>query len=340
MSITLNFLQADNGDAFIFNCENDNDSFTIVVDSGPKISCNRIIPIIKQLPKIDLLILSHYDEDHIAGFIEYFKKYQDDDALKIKEYWCNCANQIEVDENNIINAYSNAKTFSDYLRKISEKNSHIKWIELIKAGHLYQNNFCDIEVIAPSEKALSLNRDKYLKSEYPSITCSRINDDLNNSLEDLSKRATPSSNQIVNNSSIAFIFKSKEKSYLMLGDVLPNDVYDYLVKQGYSKDCPLEVDFMKVSHHGSKYNISNKLLDIIKCNNYIISTNGGRGSAIHPDRETIAKILYHPQRKMDETIHLYFNYKLKELEKRNVILFNEGEIEKANCIIHEEELKL
>ena len=35
-----------------------------------------------------------------------------------------------------------------------------------------------------------------------------------------------------------------------------------------------------------------------------------------------------------------FNYKLKELEKRNVILFNEGEIEKANCIIHEEELKL
>lgn len=339
MSTTLNFLQADHGDAFIFECEKDEGSFVMVVDSGPKISKCKIVPIIKKLSKIDLLVLSHYDEDHIAGYIEYFKKNQDD-ALKIKEYWCNCASQIEVEQRTIISAYSNAKTFADYLRQILKGYSGIKWIELIKAGYRYKNEFVDIEVIAPSDAALTLNRNKYIESEYPAITNKRVNEDLEVSLKDLAKRPTPLSIQVVNNASIAFILRAEGKSYLMLGDAMSDDAVYYLISKGYSEIYPLEVDFVKVAHHGSRYNISNKLLDIIKCNSYIISTNGGRASAIHPDRETIAKLLYHPQRNMEETVHLYFNYKLNELQKHHAILFNDGEIEEANCVVHEEEFKL
>lgn len=339
MSTTLNILQANHGDAFIFECEKDGDSFVIVIDSGPKICKSKIVSIIQRLSKIDLLVLSHYDEDHISGYIEYFKKFQDD-ALKIKEYWCNCANQIEVEQKATISAYSNAKTFADCLRQMSKEYPDIKWIELIEAGHLYHNRFVDIEVLAPSDAALTLNRNKYIASEYPAITYSRVREDLKVPLKELAQRPTPHTTQIVNNASIAFILKSQEKSYLMLGDVMPDDVVNYLVSKGYSENYPLKVDFMKVSHHGSRYNTSNKLLEIIKCNNYIISTNGGRASTIHPDRETIAKLLYHPHRSMEETVHLYFNYKLDELQKHNAVLFNVGEIEAANCIIHEEELKL
>lgn len=339
MSITLNFLQADHGDAFIFECEKDGGSFVMVVDSGPKISKYKIVPIIKKLSKIDLLVLSHYDEDHIAGYIEYFKNNQDD-ALKIKEYWCNCASQIEVEQRTIISAYSNAKTFADYLRQILKGHSGIKWIELIKAGYRYKNEFVDIEVIAPSDAALTLNRNKYIESEYPAITNKRVNEDLEVSLRDLAKRPTLHSIQVVNNASIAFILRAEGKSYFMLGDTMSDDIVNYLIGKGYSEIYPLEVDFVKVAHHGSRYNISNKLLGIIKSNSYIISTNGGRASAIHPDRETIAKLLYHSQRNMEETVHLYFNYKLNELQKHHAILFNDGEIEEANCVVHEEEFKL
>lgn len=339
MSITLNFLQADHGDAFIFECKKDGELFVIVVDSGPRISQYKIVPIIKSLPKIDLLVLSHYDEDHIAGYIEYFRNYIDD-ALKIKEYWCNCANQIEVDQRTIISAYSNAKTFADYLRQILEEHSGTKWIELIKAGYRYTNEFVDVEVVAPSDVALTLNRNKYIESEYPAITNKRVNKDLEVSLKDLAKRPTLPSTQVVNNASIAFILRAEGKSYLMLGDVMSDDVVNYLISKDYNENCPLEVDFVKVAHHGSRYNMSNKLLDMIKCNNYIISTNGGRASTIHPDRETMAKLLYHPKRSMDETVHLYFNYKLNELKKHRAILFNDGEIEEANCVVHEEEFIL
>ena len=338
MSATLKVLKARHGDAFIFECVKDEGLFCMVVDSGPRLSSKDIVPLIKELPQIDLLVLTHYDEDHISGFIDYFKQYPKD-ALKVKEYWCNCANQIEVDSRTTVSAYDNAKSFADSLRDIQKEHQGVRWIELIKAGHRLHNDFVDIEVIAPSERALKHNRNCYVAEQYPAISYQNMQDDLNVPLEKLALRETSSKAQVVNNASIAFILRCERKSYLMLGDVMANDVYTYLTNKGYSEDNPLVVDYVKVSHHGSKNNITNKLLDVIKCNRLIITTNGGMGNAFHPDRETIAKILYHPRREMDETVHLFFNYTLREIGKRT-ILFNEGETVKANCIVHENEMEL
>ena len=119
----------------------------MVVDSGPRLCVKEIVPIIRQLPQIDLLILTHYDEDHITGFIEYFKQYPDD-VHKIKEYWCNCASQIEVNQGSTISAYDNAKNFADCLRLVLKNRKEIKWVELIKAGSYYHNDLVEIEVIA------------------------------------------------------------------------------------------------------------------------------------------------------------------------------------------------
>jgi len=338
MGAVLRMLKARHGDAFVFECNKDGRSFVMVVDSGPKLSIKDVVPIIKQLAQIDLLVLTHYDEDHITGFIEYFKQYPED-ALKIKEYWCNCANDIEVNQGVTISAYDNAKSFADCLRTILKEHKEVRWVDLIKAGQEYHNDFVDIEVVAPSETAIILNREHYIAEQYPAISYQNMKDDLAIPLEDLAKRETPTSSQIVNNSSIAFILRSEGKSYLMLGDVMADDICDYLIERNYSEEKPLQVDYVKVSHHGSKYNITNKLLGLIKCNKYIISTNGGTGQAYHPDRETIAKILYHPRRDMNETIHLHFNYTLDEIGKRTVI-FNEGETDEANCIVHENDFEL
>lgn len=338
MSTVLKILKARYGDAFILECRKDEKAFVMMIDSGPKLCVKDIVPIIKDLPQIDLLVLTHYDEDHITGFIEYFKQYPDD-ALKIKEYWCNCASKIEVEQRTSISAYENAKSFADCLRDILKGHQDVKWIELIKAEHTYKNDLVDIEVIAPSEDALQKNREKYIEEQYPAISCQSMKNDLCVSLEELAKRDTPKNTQVVNNASIAFIVRTEERSYLMLGDVMADDVCEYLVDKGYNEEKPLIVDFVKVSHHGSKYNISNKLLNIIRCDRYIISTNGGFGNAYHPDREAIAKILYHPKRNMNNTVHLYFNYSMEEIGKR-MTLFNEGETKNANCEIHENELEL
>ena len=76
-------------------------------------------------------------------------------------------------------------------------------------------------------------------------------------------------------------------------------------------------------------------MDILDCNNYIISTNGGYGNSYHPDRETLAKLLCHPKRDKNKTINLYFNYGIEEIERRTGMLLNEEEAQKHNCKIFE-----
>ena len=238
MGAVLKILKARHGDAFIFECKKDGRTFIMVVDSGPKLCVKDIVPVIKQLPRIDLLVLTHYDEDHITGFIEYFKQYPDD-ALKIREYWCNCASEMEVNLGTTISAYDNAKTFADRLRAILKEHQEIKWIELIKAGHEFHNEFVDIEVIAPTDNALALNRELYMAEQYPAISSQNMKDALSVPLKDLALKDTPKNTQLVNNASIAFILKSEGKSYMMLGDVMADDVYNYLVGKGYSEENPI-----------------------------------------------------------------------------------------------------
>jgi beta-lactamase superfamily II metal-dependent hydrolase len=58
---------------------------------------------------------------------------------------------------------------------------------------------------------------------------------------------------------------------------------------------------MKVSHHGSSNNTNKELLELIKTDNYIISTNSDMHNL--PDKRTLARIIdYNPN------AVFYFNY--------------------------------
>ncbi|BAF71688.1 hypothetical protein [Sulfurovum sp. NBC37-1] len=92
-----------------------------------------------------------------------------------------------------------------------------------------------------------------------------------------------------NGSSIAFILEIGDKKILFLGDSHPSVIIDGLKELRYSNRNKLEIDFMKVSHHGSKANTSNELLEIIKCDKFIISTDGSKHGL--PNKETLARII-------------------------------------------------
>jgi hypothetical protein len=90
---------------------------------------------------------------------------------------------------------------------------------------------------------------------------------------------------LANESSLAFLVEDENSSILMLGDCHAEDVIAWLNKNKISK---LEVDAVKVSHHGSKKNINKELVKRLNCNTYLISTNGKIFN--HPDMETLAVI--------------------------------------------------
>ncbi len=139
------------------------------------------------------------------------------------------------------------------------------------------------------------------------------------------KKRVPSDktyDKAANIASVSFILRCDDFSILMLGDTYPQNVCRSLRALGYSEEKPLEVDYVKVAHHGSASNISNELLGWIRCSRFLFSTNGVKGKARHPERETIANILCHPMRDYDITVHLYFNYKKWEIEGDKPHLFN------------------
>jgi beta-lactamase superfamily II metal-dependent hydrolase len=77
---------------------------------------------------------------------------------------------------------------------------------------------------------------------------------------------------------------------LLTGDAPPTAVAEGLARLGYSALEPVELDAFKLAHHGSRANTSDDLLSMMRCDRYLVSTNGVRFG--HPDKECLARIIW------------------------------------------------
>ncbi len=130
---------------------------------------------------------------------------------------------------------------------------------------------------------------------------------------------------VTNGSSIAFILEYAKKKLLFLGDAHEDIIYENLNKlreKGYS----LDFEVVKLSHHGSNENISNRLLSIIESKIFLISTEGIFYN--HPHIEAISKIV---MKRTDYTKKIIFNYDLPIISILNDAVKND----KKNRYNHE-----
>lgn len=334
------FLPVKHGDAFIIECVRGDTQGFVVVDGGPRSCGFELKRKLNELGTPDLMVLTHYDEDHIGGILQLVDTCLDDNMIPAKEVWANCAGHVEVAASKYTNA-AHGMQLSVRLNELARQHGMV-WRNDLHEGMEFDWPFASIEVISPTEDVMKMVIEKQ-KDEARQLLNATPKDtiDLEKPLDKLAKEI-PSEpnlkkeNELANAASIAFILRCDNLSILMLGDSYPQNVERYLREEkGYSEENPLVVDFVKVSHHGSRNNTSNSLLDIIQCDKFIISTNGGNGRSNHPDRTTIAHILCHTKRKMDTKVHLYFNYKLELIETNGIPFLNEGECEKWNFEVHD-----
>lgn len=333
------FLPAKYGDAFIIECVRGDAHGLVVVDGGPTGCAYLLQNQLKNLSTPDLMVLTHYDDDHIGGILQLVTTCLDNNTIPAKEVWANCAGYVEVEANKNTSAKQGV-TLSVKLNELCKKHN-MKWRDKLSEGDEYDYSFAKIEIVSPTKDIMGMVIKKQEDDAKRFLKATKKNtEDLAKPLDELTnykpKEPDLTKNADLSNaSSIAFILRCDNFSVLMLGDSYPQNVEKYLRGKGYSEDHPLEVDYVKVSHHGSKNNTSNSLLDIIQCNNYLISTNGGKNRSNHPDRIAIAHILCHPKRNKDEKVHLYFNHSIDLIEKVGAKFLNDGECNKFNFEIHE-----
>lgn len=323
----IQFLKAGHGDAILLCLQHaDGSTKNILIDGGPKIAYEyrdkrtkkkqagalkiKLEEIFQRNEKIDLLILTHVDDDHIGGILKWF---ENKSFLKVQ------VGKIWFNSGQLISEYFNSKDFKENHLSIEENNNNTNtsinqgatFEKLITKYNLWDRKIInakdELKELGLTFKILSpnnINLKKLIgkwKKERPDTLTSGKKTDYHLSLNQLNDLPCFEDTKPHNGSSIAFLLTHHSRNYLFLGDAHPKTIIESLKHYGFCKFNPLKVELVKISHHGSKFNTNKELLEILVCNHYVISTNGN----IHqlPDKECLARIISN-----NPKVSLYFNF--------------------------------
>ncbi|MBS1773087.1 MAG: MBL fold metallo-hydrolase [Bacteroidetes bacterium] len=344
--MNIKFLQANNGDSILLTFKDDSDTCrNILIDGGTgptyfngstKLSgpLKKVIEDLKTRPaeSIDLLILTHIDDDHIGGLLSWFSK--DKEAARlVKKVWFNSgkliAEYLKIAENRdlavtlmpegaVNTGIPQAINFEDYIEKAG-----IWERKIIVAGQKIKILDLEFDILSPNNTKLEKLLKEW-KKEDPELDTAGKEHDYNKSVKDhILDDNFKEDTKFPNGSSIAFILSYKKKKMLFLADAHPGVIVGSLRNLAYSEDKRLKVDFMKVSHHGSSGNTSPELLDLVSTKKYIISTNGQQHN--HPNKQLLARII-----DKCEDCELLFNYE----QRMKVIFSKEDHTDYPNFVIN------
>ena len=308
--LNIQFLPANCGDAIIVKWkESATQAYLIVIDFGKERSKNHPILVdhlkiaVKEIGKIDLFVGTHMDDDHIGGILKLFNNNHSEIIEKVVEWWLN--HSLEIENNDTSDQKINGKQNIDLKEFLTMKE--LCPLHPILKDHLKTIGGAKIQVLSPNKEGYEKAKNISLKEEIKRSTLigAKIPDH-NLSIEELKHKPFYEDGSETNNSSIAFLFSLSKIKGLFLADAFPSTVLKSLNELGYNdSDKKLELDFVKISHHGSKNNTSEELLDVLECCNYIICCNGYNGYSF-PDKEALVKIILKGTK--EKPVNIYFTH--------------------------------
>ncbi len=314
----INVFQSRTGDAMIIEVKDK----VIMIDGGTAGTYNELCMKIDELKKIDLLILTHYDDDHIAGVIKLFK--DKERSKNIEKVYANLEKHIGVEEeytickeNKGINKSSaQATTLQNLIR------NEIWHEEAILKGHKFNEwEGIKISVLGPTKEILDRLKDDFnadvIGTDGNKGSTNKSNDDSEMSIKEILETRYEEDVNKANRASLVILIEVDKKKFLFPGDCsltgLLEDLDEKLLEEG-----ELKLELLKIPHHGSFYNTSLEALEKIRCSNYLLLTNGRAHK--HPHKSTIVRILENNRNKGIKTT-IYTNYdslkKIKRLDKDN-----------------------
>ncbi|WP_042371345.1 ComEC/Rec2 family competence protein [Bacteroides neonati] len=282
----------------------DNKWHNILIDGGRNSTYHsKVKPILEEIISndecIDIWIISHIDDDHIGALLYalehdiaaikkcistntkmFYNHNIDDDytlncdngelksvpqGIKLVEFLSN--NRISV-INNITNDSDEVKHYGANIRFLSPcRKYYADFLEKWHSNQIKKDRKKDIEYKAAQQSDY--------KIPYSCLIHGHFEED----------------RSVWNKSSIACLFRFLGYDFIFSADASPITICESLQQLGYSSVNKLDVEFMQLPHHGSKYNISNELLEIINCNNYVVSANGVNNHCL-PNKEAISRVIY------------------------------------------------
>ena len=312
----LHAVQAQFGDSIIVKFGTSNKPRYILIDGGPQDVFDddlndALDAIVGQGGKLDLLLLSHIDNDHVVGLLDLLAALQADDAsgrpprVVASKLWHNSfARTVDTDGQivqrlqtlmSMASAASVAMPFANTallglveghrLRTLAKQlklkvnlgfTDDLILVETAKQAVKFGP--LTLQVVGPNKANLAELRNKWIdwleKTE-------------NDAMNDPTVLAN-ADRSVPNLSSIVVLAKCNGKTALLTGDARGDHLVSGLETAKLLKNGKLHVDLLKVQHHGSNRNATKTFFKNITADKYLISANGKDDN---PDLQTLEWIV-------------------------------------------------
>jgi beta-lactamase superfamily II metal-dependent hydrolase len=327
-AITL--LPAGQGDCLLLEYGRPGAYSRVLIDGGPARSYGalaaRLIAIPPRERRLDLLVLTHVDADHIEGVIKLLN--DADLAVDVAEVWFNGYKQLPPDP------YLGAAQGEILSTLLAERK--IPWNTAFGGGAVQRHRGSALPrvtlpgglvltVVGPDDAALRSLRTAWEKEcRSAGIAPGSTRDALDllarqKRLRPLDTYLAPADvtemaarpeqqkdKSVTNASSIVLLAEYGGRSVLLAGDSTPTVLAAGLERLlAERRSSVLEVGAVKLPHHGSRHNVTREVLDLIRSPVYLVSTDSSYFS--HPDPEAIARLITHEAGRP----RLVFNYRTK-----------------------------
>jgi beta-lactamase superfamily II metal-dependent hydrolase len=311
----LHAVQAQFGDSLILEFGDASKHRYILIDGGPpdnyQSDLDAALRSIVKTSKLDLVVLSHIDNDHIVGLLDLLAALEEDAVngdpprIAIPGLWHNSF-QKSIDPDGEVTqrmqmlmtmagANSVAMPFAaDALFGVKEGNRLRILAKKLKVpvNKGFQDDLVMLEtapakikfgkltlsVVGPNQQNLQALREEWLKW-------------LSKAEKDMASNPSTLANadkSVPNLSSIVLLAECEKKTILLTGDARSDHILSGLEQAGLLSNGMFHIDVLKVAHHGSNRNHTATFFKKVTADTYVISANGRDDN---PDYDTLRWIV-------------------------------------------------
>lgn len=355
MLFTLETLRAKHGDSLLLHYGESDDPRLILIDGGPSGVFNQFLrPRLEALRaeragddalRLELVVVSHIDDDHIRGLLDLaaqMRRLDDDErpqAYDIRGLWHNSfddvigerVEKIATAARDVIGTASAADDLPPGLgrehpaaivlasvkqgRQLRLDADRLGWRVNRGDGAPFISTGGDDDLL-PVRGGLELRIVGPLQAEVEALQ-----KEWDEELERLGLAQKPAvevaaylDESVFNLASLVLLAELGGKRMLLTGDARGDTVLDGLEQAGLleAPDGAMHVDVLKLPHHGSDRNVDDDFFERIRADHYVVSGDGRHGN---PELETLEMIL---RARGEEPYHLHLTYAPEEMERHPV----------------------
>jgi beta-lactamase superfamily II metal-dependent hydrolase len=339
MIFSLEALRAKYGDSLLLHYGAAEDPRLVVIDGGPSgVFKATLLPRLEQLRgerggklPIEVLMVSHLDDDHVRGVLDLAEAMDEEGDLRagfdVKTLWVNAFEDTVGDAKPITAAVAAAPAgLESHLEAVVASVGEGRDLrDVARKLHWPVNDGFDQLVMAPDDAGVDIDLDP-LRLTVVGPRATELEELRKKWAKEVAKlaKAKPAEaariaeyldQSVYNLSSIVCLAQvgsgSHRKRMLLTGDARGDKILLGLEAAGLLKPAPsdpLEIDLLKMPHHGSSRNLEPEFFERVKAKAMVISANG---KFHNPDVETLEMI---SAARPDDDFTIYLTYPYADFE--------------------------